>query len=103
MAFDVTATQPQFEAFGSALDGMGRQYELLSLVHTEDRDQLLTDRQREYLAVAHANGYFEVPRESTLAEVAETLDVDPSSASETIRRAANRVVEEFLMTRSRRP
>lgn len=101
MEFDLTATQPQFEAFGSALDEMGKQYELLSLVHTENRDQLLTDRQREYLTVAHNHGYFDVPRESTLAEVADTLDVDPSSASETIRRATHRVIEDFVLTHNR--
>lgn len=101
MEFDLTATQPQFEAFGSALDETGRQYELLSLVHTDDRDQLLTDRQRECLTVAHNHGYFDVPRDATLAEVADTLGVDPSSASETIRRATNRIIEEFVMSRNR--
>lgn len=101
MEFAVTATQPQFEAFGATLDELGKQYELLSLVHTDDRDQLLTDRQREYLIAAHNHGYFDVPRDSTLAEVADTLGVDPSSASETIRRAASRVIADFLMTRNR--
>ena len=101
MEFAVTATQPQFEAFGATLDELGRQYELLSLVHTDDSDQLLTDRQREYLIAAHNHGYFDVPRDATLGEVADTLDVDPSSASETIRRAANRVITDFLMTRNR--
>ena len=101
MEFALTATQPQFEAFGSTLDEMGKQYELLSLVHTENRDQLLTDRQRESLIAAHNHGYFDVPRESTLAEVADTLDVDPSSASETIRRATHRVIEEFILSHNR--
>jgi predicted DNA binding protein len=94
--FALTATQPQFEVFGSALDETARQYELLSLVHTDDRDPLLTGRPREHLAVAHNHGFFDVPRESTLAEMADTLDVDPSSASETIRRAVNRVIEDFI-------
>ena len=97
MEFNITATQPQFEAFGAALEEVGKQYELLSLVHTDDRDQLLTDRQRNYLLVAHNHGYFDVPRDATLAEVADTLNVDPSSASETIRRATDRVVADFLM------
>jgi len=99
MKFEITATQAQFEAFGAALDGMDQQYELLTLVHTDEQDQLLTDRQREHLIVAHNHGYFEVPRESTLAEVADALNVDTSSASETIRRAANRIIEDFIVTR----
>ena len=68
LEFDLTATQPQFESPGSVPDDTRRSYELLSLVHTEDRDQLLTDRQREYLTAAYDHGRFDVPRESTLAE-----------------------------------
>lgn len=98
MAFDVTATREQFEAFGSALDDSGIRYELLSVVHTEDSESLLTDRQRECLTVAHQRGYFEVPRQCDLTELGETLGVDKSTASETIRRATDRVVAQFLLT-----
>ncbi|WP_255681614.1 helix-turn-helix domain-containing protein [Natrinema sp. SYSU A 869] len=99
MEFDLTATQDQFEAFGAALDDTGREYELLTLVHTDEQDALLTDRQREYLTVAHRRGYFEVPRECTLAELADTLGVDKSSASETIRRGAGRIIGRFTLSR----
>jgi predicted DNA binding protein len=96
MTFDVTATRPGFEAFGDALDATGRRYELLSVVHTDRRESLLTDRQRECLATAHAGGYFDVPKRCTLAELAADLGVDKSTASETIRRATERVVGQFL-------
>lgn len=100
MEFDVTATQQQFEAFGQVLDETGRQYELLTLVHTDDRDNLLTDRQRECLIVAQREGYFQVPRECTLEDIADTLDVDKSTASETIRRGTARVVGQFFLDRN---
>lgn len=96
MTFDVTATREQFEAFGDALDAGDRRYELLSVVHTDDDERLLTDRQRECLTVAQRRGYFEVPRGCTLAEVAAELDVDKSTASETIRRGTARVLAQFL-------
>jgi predicted DNA binding protein len=99
MEFDLTATQEQFEAFGAALDETGRRYELLSLVHTDEDDDLLTERQRECLQTALQQGYFEVPRECTLAELADTLGVDKSTASETIRRGQARVLERFLASR----
>ena len=70
-----------------------------SLVHTEHRDQLLTDRQRESLTVAHKHGYFDVPRDATLAGVADALGVDPSRGSTTIRRAPNPVTGAFIMRR----
>jgi len=97
MTFTITATQARFDTLGDALDDSGLQYELLSLVHTDPAGRLLTDRQRESLTIAHRKGYFDVPRDCTLAELADTLDVDPSSASETIRRGVERVLEDYLL------
>lgn len=101
MEFGLTATQEQFEAFGAALDDRERRYELLSLVHTDDRETVVTERQRECLETAQRLGYFEVPRESTLAEVAEELGVDKSTASETLRRGSARVLDWFFVSRTR--
>ncbi|WP_156105572.1 helix-turn-helix domain-containing protein [Halobellus rufus] len=97
MEFDVTATREQFEAFGSALDTSEIPYELLTVVHTDDSEGLLTDRQRECLTVAHQRGYFEVPRQCDLTELGAALGVDKSTASETLRRATDRVVGQFLL------
>lgn len=99
MEFDLTATRAGFEAFGDALDRRGARYELLTLVHDDGRDGLLTERQAECLAVAHRRGYFDVPRGCTLAELADSLGVDKSSVSETLRRATDRVVGQFLLGR----
>ena len=46
-------------------------------------------------------GYFEVPRDCTLAEVADTLGVDTSTVSETIRRGTARVLEQFFVEQRR--
>lgn len=100
MEFNVTATQEQFKTFVAVLDETERQYDLLTLVHTDEQDALLTDRQRECLTVAHRRGYFDVPRECTLAELADGLGVDKSTASETIRRATARIVGQFLVSRT---
>ncbi|MFC6756642.1 MULTISPECIES: helix-turn-helix domain-containing protein [Haloarcula] len=97
MEFDLTATREQFEAFGDALEAGEQEYELLSVVHATDDGALLTERQRESATTALRLGYFEVPRGATLAEVAQTLDVDKSTASETIRRAVARVMGQFLL------
>lgn len=99
MEFDVTATQTQFDRFTAALDDRYSQYDLLSLVHTDDEESLLTDRQRNCLTAALNEGYFEVPRECTLADVADDLAVDKSTASETIRRGQARVLKDFLTRR----
>lgn len=96
MEFDLTATRDQFEAFGASLDDSGLEYHLLSVVTVREDGSLLTERQRECVAEALRRGYFEVPRECTLAELADALDVDKSTTSETVRRGTARVVEQFL-------
>ena len=97
MEFTVTATRDAFEALGDRLDAAEGGYELLSVVQDDDRSAVLTDRQRECLAVALRRGYFEIPSEATLAEVAAALDVDKSSASETLRRGTARVLDWFFV------
>jgi uncharacterized protein (DUF2267 family) len=98
MTFAVTATQAEFEALGDQLDASELQYELESVLHQDDPEDALTPRQRECLTVARRMGYFEVPRDTTLAAVADALDVDTSTASETLRRAVARVLDRFFMS-----
>lgn len=94
--FDLTGTRDELDRLQETLDGSGLSYELQSLVGARDTGELLTDRQREVLEAAIRNGYFEVPRRCTLAELAATLDVDKSTASTVLRRGESRVLEWFL-------
>lgn len=52
----------------------------------------LTERQRETLVEAVDCGYFEIPRECTLAELGERLDVSETATSERVRRAMKALV-----------
>lgn len=65
---------------------------------TADRSDLtgLTRKQREALLLAHEYGYFQLPRKASLAELAEELDLSPSSLSARLRRAERRVIENAL-------
>jgi hypothetical protein len=56
----------------------------------------LTDRQREVLERAHSLGYFEYPRETNATEVAETLDIQPSTFTEHLARAQGKLLDELL-------
>lgn len=56
----------------------------------------LTDRQREALAAAGAVGYYEVPREGTVEDVAERIGCAPSTASNHLRKAEAKLVDQVL-------
>jgi hypothetical protein len=61
----------------------------------------LTERQLEVLETAHAMGYFTYPREANATEVAETLDICPSTLAEHLAAAQSKVVGEVLGQRER--
>jgi len=95
---DFTGTREEFDRLRTGLEGMDRRYELHSLVESEETETetLLTSRQREVLDTAMRAGYFEVPRECTLAELAARLGIDKSTASTILRRGENRILNWFL-------
>lgn len=94
--FDLTGTRSEFDRFQTTLEETPGSYELLSLVRTTETEGLLTARQREVLETAVRAGYFEVPRECTLREVAAELEVDKSTVSGVLRRGQSRIVKWFL-------
>jgi predicted DNA binding protein len=96
---DFTGTREEFDAFRAGVEASGFRHELVSLVETSGRDtknELLTERQREMLEAALREGYFEVPRDCTLAELADEIGVDKSTASGVLRRGEARVLRWFL-------
>lgn len=98
--FDLTGTRAEFDQLKKQLTASPLSYELQSLVSTRNTDELLTDRQQELLAAAVRAGYFEVPRECTLAELAESVDADKSTVSTVLRRGERRVLDWFLTEKS---
>ncbi len=95
-AFDLTGTRAEFEQLDETLEAAPVAYELGSIVHAAADETLVTDRQRELLAAALRAGYYEVPRECTLAELADSVGIDKSSASTILRRGEATILEWFL-------
>ncbi|RQG86903.1 helix-turn-helix domain-containing protein [Natrarchaeobius halalkaliphilus] len=54
--------------------------------------ETVTERQREALRIARELGYFAVPREASVEEVAAELDCAPGTAAEHLRKAQQRVM-----------
>lgn len=56
----------------------------------------VTVEQREALVLAAERGLFDIPRETTLSELAEELDLSPSAVSERLRRGTFTLVTNTL-------
>lgn len=57
----------------------------------------LTPAQRETLVMAVENGYFDIPRGTTLDEIADELGVSSQAASERVRRGTESVLRKALV------
>lgn len=64
----------------------------------------LTDKQRDALVTAWETGYFETPRQSTLAEVADQLGISQQALSNRLRRGQQTLIPSTLtVTRPGKP
>lgn len=62
-----------------------------------DPGQTLTSEQKDVILTAYENGFFEVPRETTLTEIAELIGISTNSASQRLRRGLSQVIREVLV------
>lgn len=73
----------------------------LQRVYTDDGDRDtvsdLTDAQREVLAVAYEQGYFEVPRGASVDDIAAELDISGQAVSERLRRGHQKLVARHVV------
>lgn len=56
----------------------------------------LSPRQREIFAAAYDRGYYEIPRETTTADIADAVGVERRTAEEHLRRAENKLVAALI-------
>lgn len=56
----------------------------------------LTEAQREALTVALAEGYFSIPRQTTLQALSDRLEISDTATSQRIRRGVRRVLSQTL-------
>lgn len=95
----VTVVGPKgaISSLGTEFQDNGMEFELASIQPDHDKRKILTDRQEEVLFTAIEGGYYQNPRECTLTEVAETLEIAKSTCSGTLQRAEEAVVEYYCL------
>lgn len=93
------ASHEELSAFNVALTGNNTPVTLRHLyTHPRFDDQsTLSDVQRETLLTAYHQGYFSVPRRTTLTELAETEGISDSALSQRIRRGMDGLIEQTLL------
>lgn len=86
--------------FGSVDEAGGVAVEVLGMGEYEPDEssfsRLFTPRQEEVLETAVDLGYYRVPREAELEDVAESVGITPATASEHLRKVEERVFSEIV-------
>jgi hypothetical protein len=94
--WDVTAPRERLSALADQLDDFGIRYRVEYVRDKLHDESLLTDRQRRVVAAAVDAGYYDTPRDCSLTELADQLDIAKSTASETLHRAEGAIIKEFF-------
>lgn len=73
----------------------------LDRVYTDEAvaetDTVLTEEQRQVLQTAYELGYFEIPRDASMADVAAALDLSSQAVSERLRRGYRQLVADAVL------
>ena len=77
--------------------GCGADCRSVSNVADEPARSRLTDGQREALRAAFEAGYYDIPREATMGDVSERLDISHQALSERFRRAHGKLAADELL------
>lgn len=87
-------------SFNVALTDRGVPVTLRHLYNPSEPDDTsaISLEQRETLLLAYDHGYFEVPRRTTLAELADEVDVSDTALSQRMRRGVASLVEHSLLS-----
>ncbi|MFC6767954.1 helix-turn-helix domain-containing protein [Natrinema soli] len=92
----LTAPQDQLSGYLDEITDVDIPYEIVSLTHSYNPSEVLTERQWQVVTEAVERGYYEATRRCTLTELAETFDINKSSMSKLLQRAEKRIVTEFV-------
>ncbi|KZN26468.1 bacterio-opsin activator [Haladaptatus sp. R4] len=88
------------QLFDDVDEGDALSFEILEMgeYHPDESSfsRMFTPRQEEVLEVAVDLGYYNVPRQATLADIAEVVGIGPTTASEHLRKVEERVFNEIV-------
>lgn len=92
--------QSQVERFQSYFEERGVSFSVRRLTHPSTPRQAafgLTDEQRETLVAAQKEGYYRIPREISVADLAEQFGISSNSISQRLRRGCDALIRSTLI------
>ncbi|MFB6111396.1 MAG: helix-turn-helix domain-containing protein [Halobacteriaceae archaeon] len=99
VTLEITAPRDRLSAFEEQLTALDIPHRLDRVYRTVEAESPLTDAQRQIVVAALESGYYDTPRETTLTELAQSLDMAPSTVSETLHRAEETIIKSFAEKR----
>jgi len=97
--WEITAPQERLSALGQQLEEFGIPFHVERVSQHVETEQLLTGSQLELIEAAVENGYYDTPRDCSLTELADAVGIAKSTCSETLHRAEEKIVKEFVDNR----
>lgn len=94
--WELTAPQHRLSELGAQFETLGIPFTVNEVQQRIEPEQLLTDRQLQLLSAAAEHGYYDTPRRCSLTELADELDIAKSTCSETLHRAEEKIIKEFV-------
>ena len=90
---------PTFEAYTGILADLekaGHKVKVLKVGKFEQQTGVLTENQERIFWLALKSGFFEFPRQVSMAELAAKIGISPATLSEVIRRGTRRLMEHYF-------
>jgi len=95
LIFTTTTTPDRLSRLGQLFRELGIPHEVTTISKSLDTASVLTERQRQVVLRAIELGYYDVPRQCTLSELAVDIGVATSTASQLLHRAEGHVMKQY--------
>ena len=100
--WEVTAPQRRLSELGAQFEEFGIPFTVNEIHRHVEPTQLLTDGQLELVHTAIEEGYYDTPRRCSLTELASESEIAKSTCSETLHRAEEKIIKQFVENHSDR-
>lgn len=97
--FVLRTSEDRLSTLGSELEAAGYSYTIDSLQTDLEQSGLLTESQEVTVGRAIEMGYYDMPRESSLTDLADDIDRAKSTVSETMQRAEGKIIKAYQASR----